>query len=97
MQALALGGLDEGTAFVKAERESPKPDGSYTRTPFANNRIPANMINPIAAKMVSLQQSLFPYSQFTRITETNRTIGTSRYKVTLAIPPCMLDGCPHSS
>jgi len=30
------------------------PDGSYTRTPFLNNKIPADRIDPVAAKIVSL-------------------------------------------
>lgn len=30
-----------------------QPDGSYLRTPFANDRIPSNLINPIAAKVAS--------------------------------------------
>jgi hypothetical protein len=29
------------------------PNGSYTRTPFAGNRIPSNRINPAGAKLVS--------------------------------------------
>jgi hypothetical protein len=30
-----------------------QPDGSYLRTPFPNNRIPSNLISPIAAKVAS--------------------------------------------
>lgn len=32
----------------------PLPDGSYTRAPFAGNRIPSNLINSVGAKMMSL-------------------------------------------
>ncbi|HXB71810.1 MAG TPA: hypothetical protein VNY05_26470 [Candidatus Acidoferrales bacterium] len=30
-----------------------QPDGTYVRTPFPGNRIPATQINPIAAKLAS--------------------------------------------
>jgi outer membrane receptor protein involved in Fe transport len=34
-----------------------RPDGTYSRTPFPGNRIPANRINPVAAKIASFYPS----------------------------------------
>jgi hypothetical protein len=60
---------------------STKPDpanpGSYTRTPFAGNIIPANLLNPAA---VLYAKTLFPAPTFTGVSGTN-TVDNTPHRV----------------
>jgi hypothetical protein len=50
-----VSGLSGPTVTIYDPLTTVQSGSTYTRTPFAGNRVPQNMINPIAAKIMAVQ------------------------------------------